>query len=85
MESYSKHQGCPITNAWNSMLVITNRKGCPALHGHITLTDLGHSMCPSPLLCCLDRSRFIVLPPLSNVIGERVVGIRGSKQCLNRE
>jgi hypothetical protein len=42
-------------------------------------------MGPSPLLRRLDRRRLIVLPSLSDIIGERVIGVRGSKQSLDRE
>lgn len=40
-------------------------------------------MCPGPLFRCLDGSRLVHLPSLGHIVGQWVVGIRGSKQSLN--
>lgn len=40
-------------------------------------------MCPGPLLGSLNRRRLIILPALSDIIGERVIGIRCSKKGLD--
>lgn len=42
-------------------------------------------MCSRPLLCSLNSSWLILLPALSNVVGERVVRVRCTKQGLDRE
>lgn len=36
-----------------------------------------------PLFRRLDGRGLIILPTLGNVVGERIVGIRGSEQSLN--
>lgn len=40
-------------------------------------------MRPRPLLGRLDRRWLIILPPLCYIVGERVVRVGGSEQCLD--
>lgn len=32
-----------------------------------------------------DGSTLVLLPVLGNIVGERVIGVRGTKKSLNRE
>lgn len=42
-------------------------------------------MGPGPLFCRLNGRSLIILPALGDIVGERIVGIRGSEQSLNRQ
>lgn len=51
-------------------------------HGSVHFR-LGHRMGPRPFLGGLDRCRLILLPPLSNIVGKRVIGVRRTQQSLD--
>ena len=64
---------------------LRKQTGKPSLYFMVTSYSQysSHSMCPGPFLRGLDRSGLVFLPPLSNIVGEWVIGVRGSKQGLD--
>lgn len=46
---------------------------------------LGHSVRPRPLPSSLNGCRLVFLPTLGNVICERIIWVRSSKQSLDRK
>lgn len=44
-----------------------------------------HCVSPRPFPRRLDRSWLVLLPPLCNIVGERIVWVWCSKQCLYRK
>lgn len=58
---------------------------CLASWSHHGRLNLSHSVCASPLLRCLDSSGLILFPTLSNVVGEWVIGVRGTEKGLDGE